>query len=412
MPTMTASPRAGTRVPGTRRLLRLTTRLAASFAACLAACLALAAVAPATLRAQQEPPRRLELAPDAVEPRQDETVTDRRVRNAFVRDQSILGLAVYGPAFATMVGRNGVTATAGYLVMAGGTFFAAAEVARRWELTEAQQLLSTRMAWRGAGTALYVSTSGFGPNNASTDGAAALLGGLGGTAAGLAIGKGLTPGEAIATVFGHDLAFLSAVGLTYALDPDRSDGTGMSDQTRAIVHTGAGWGGYALGRLYAGRAPYNVTAGDVTSLWLGAGLGVLATGSLIAESGPDDRTVALTSVGGALLGTVLADRALVRRYDHSRSEANLLALGTTAGALMGIGVGVLIAGDVERGEGLTLALAAAGGVAGIALTERYLQPRRDEGRRVGLGRLTIDPVGLAGAAVRAPGRHGILRITF
>jgi hypothetical protein len=371
------------------------------------------AAAPAA--AQQEPPRRLDLSRETAEhdaPPQDAARTAGHVRDAFVRDQTILGLAMYGPAFAAMVGHNGITAVAGYLVMAGGSFFAAAEVTRRMEMSEAQQLLATRMAWRSGLGALHVVTAPDSPDNANTAGAATLLGGLLGTGLGLAIGNGLTPGEAIATTFGHDLLFLAGTALAVAADPDRADSGGLNDQSRAIIGTASGWAGYALGRFYAGNVPYNVTAGDVTALWLGAAIGATATGALIAESDPGDRSIALTSLAGALLGTYAADRVLVRRYDHSRGEGNLLALGGAAGGLMGIGVGVLVAGEIDRGGSLTLGLAAAGAATGALLTERYLRPRRDAGRTLRVGGVSVHPVGLASLASGLPGRHTLLRLTF
>lgn len=366
------------------------------------------------LQAQETPPRRLEFAPDSALPAAD-TVrpTTRTVRNAFVRDQTILGLTVYGPSFSAMVGQNsGVSAAAGYLVMAGGTFFAAAELTRRMEMSEAQQLLSTRMAWRTALEALYIATAPDDQVNGSAAGAATLLGGFGGTAAGLLVGKGLTPGEAVATTFGHDLAFVSAGMIEYAVDPTASNDDFVSDQNRAIVMTVAGWGGYALGRLYAGRAPYNVTAGDVKSLWLGTAIGATAAGAAVVEAEPSQQTVALSLLAGGLAGTYLADRLLVRRYDHSRSEGNMLMLGGVAGGLMGVGVGVLVAGEAEREGAVTLGFATLGAIGGVILTERFLQPTGDEGRQFGLGRLTIDPAALAAAASGLNGRHAIARFTF
>jgi hypothetical protein len=102
----------------------------------------------------------------------------------------------------------------------------------------------------------------------------------------------------------------------------------------------------------------------------------------------------------------------VRRYDHSRSEGNMLALNGVTGGLMGVGVGVLVAGEAEREGAVTLGFATLGAVAGTLLTERYLQPRGDEGRQFGMGRLSIDPAGLALAATGARGRHAIARFTF
>ena len=103
--------------------------------------------------AQQSPPRRLDFGADTITPqtrRDTATVTSREMRTAFVRNQTILGLTVYGPAFSAMVADDAVTATAAYFVIAGGSFFAANEVARRAVITPARQFLSSRMAWRGA----------------------------------------------------------------------------------------------------------------------------------------------------------------------------------------------------------------------------------------------------------------------
>jgi hypothetical protein len=58
-------------------------------------------------------------------------------RNAFVRNQTILGLLAYGPAFAGAIADNGAGATAGYLVVAGGSFFAASEISRRTSISRA-----------------------------------------------------------------------------------------------------------------------------------------------------------------------------------------------------------------------------------------------------------------------------------
>jgi hypothetical protein len=373
----------------------------------------MSAVVPAVASAQESPPTRLDFSADPAQDRLErQDPTPQPVRNAFVRDQTILGLGAYGPSFAAMVGDDGVKATAGYLVMAGGTFFAAVELSRRMDMTQGQQLLSTRMAWRGAATALYVMVSPEEAHNQSTTGAVTLLAGLGGTTAGLLVGRGLTPGEAVATTFGHDLAFVGAGLVAYAADPRTGDDRGLAPQSRAMMLTGAGWAGYALGRLYAGRARYNVTAGDVTALWLGTAIGATAAGTAIVETEIADQAIALTMLGGGLAGAWLADRVLVRRYDHSRSEGNMLALGGVAGGLMGVGVGVLVAGEAEREGAVTLGFATLGAATGVLLTERYLQPRGDEGRPLGLGRLEIDPAGLALAATGMRGRHAIARLTF
>jgi hypothetical protein len=180
----------------------------------------------------------------------------------------------------------------------------------------------------------------------------------------------------------------------------------------AVAWSAAGIGGYFLGRWYAGIVPHNLTVGDLQTLWTGATIGALAAGTAIASSDPNRETVATSLLAGGWLGVILTERTLVRRYDHTRSEANLVALGGGAGALMGIGVGLLIAGEADRGESLTLGFATVGAVAGVAMSERYLQPDRDAGRLAWLERVRVTPGALAAVAMRAPGRHPLVSFTF
>lgn len=366
-------------------------------------------------------PRRLDFSRDSVTTPARDTVTreprltSAGMRTVFVRNQSVLGLSVYGPAFAAMIGTEPATRIASYMVMAGGTFFAANELTRQIEITPAREVLSSRMGWRGtiSGLSLAIASD----VRSGEAGAMTLIGGLGGSAIGLALGGGLTEGEAVATVVGHDILVLSSLATTYIADANEGDGAGLSPQARVMIPMVAGWGGYALGRLYAGRVPYEVTAGDALLLWLGAGVGGLAGSALIAESSPSNQAVAGTLLVSGLAGVWAADRFIVRRYDHTRSEGALVALGGGAGSLMGIGLGVLISGDADRTSGPTLAFATLGAIGGILLAERSAQPALDQGRRLEVGqsspsRLEVNPMAAFAAATRAPGQHAIVRFTF
>ncbi len=328
----------------------------------------------------------------------------------FIRDQTVLGVSVYGPAFALAVADDAISGAAAYLVMAGGSFFAASEVTRRVEITEARDLLSRALATRGAGNLLMVSS--LNRSSPRRVAGAALLGGLGGTAAGLVIGGGLTAGEAAATVFGHDLAYLSAIALTTTSDPDPFDERSPSMGRVATTWTLAGLGGLAVGRLYAGNADHQVTVGDVETLWLTAGVGALAGATAVADAEAEPQTKAMAMLGGALVGTVLGERTLVRRRDFTPTEGRRLALGAGAGALMGIGIGVLTAGEAEAGGTLALGFATAGAVGGIALTERYLQPVADAGRYGALSRMRVDPLAVVSTLSGRPGRHTLLAFAF
>lgn len=328
----------------------------------------------------------------------------------FIRDQTVLGVTVYGPAFALAVADDAISGAAAYIVMAGGSFFASAEAARRMEITEARYLLSRAMATRTTGNLVMLSSlSGSSPRRVA---GAALLGGLGGTAAGLAVGGGLTAGEAAATVFGHDLAYLSAVALTTTSDPDPFDERSPSMGRVATTWTLAGLGGYAVGRLYAGNTDHQVTVGDVEALWLTAGIGALAGATAVADTEAEPQTRAMAMLGGALVGTVVGERTLVRRRDLTPIEGRRLALGAGAGALMGIGIGVLTVGEAEASGSLALGFATAGAIGGLALTERYLQPAADAGRSGALSRLRVDPLAIASTVTRRAGRHTLLALTF
>lgn len=371
------------------------------------------ALAATSLAAQQEPPRRLDLGTpvqEAETPR-DEGQTSREIRNAYVRTQLGLGLGAYGPAFAVMLGSEPATRIAGWMLMSGATFFAANEITRQVNVTPARHVLSTRMGARGSLNFLLLGNAWQLPEGQI--GALTLIGGLGGSAAGLWIGGGLTEGEAVASVVAHDMVAASTYAVTWMIDPREGDADGLSRSARLAIPMVLGWGGYAIGRSWAGNAPYEVTAGDATLLWLGAGIGAAAAATTIVEGEPATQTVAGTLLAGGLLGVWGADRYFVRKFDHTRGEGALVATGAGAGALMGIGFGVLISGDAERSSAPTLAFGTMGAMAGAWLTERYAQPARDEGRRVEVGsRVQFNPAGIAAAAARTPGQHSILRITF
>src|ERR1700674_5068865 len=124
-----------------------------SLSSSLAALVALAV--PVLAASAQSSPRRLELSdslrsaarreprttsavrqatpfqPVAPEPRLGEGL----LRNSFIRDQTILGLLVYGPAFAATVTNDAVAWSAAYLVAGGGSHFAAVELSRDLAIT-------------------------------------------------------------------------------------------------------------------------------------------------------------------------------------------------------------------------------------------------------------------------------------
>ena len=350
------------------------------------------------------------LPPDVARERND-------AGNAFIRNQTLLGLTVYAPAFSYAIGENGTSRAAGYLVVAGGSFFAASEIARRMFISRAQNDLSANTGLNGAlaswGTAYLFDADD------RTQAGAAFIGGMAGTALGLRFGRRMTEAEAVGAGFGSHLGALIAFGTSEMLQGDGDctlDPGGVitecrdtpSDKLEVFTIIASGLVGYPLGVLYPRNSSYNVTPGDIQTLWTSMGLGVLGGVSFLPESPRTSTAYAVGTLGG-IVGVLAGDRFLVRRKDFSRTGAGRLGLGAAAGGLMGAGVAALIDTDF-RDPQLVFALTTVGGLVGLIVTERTIDPRPDAGRqRI---RVTFNPSGLVGTATRAQGMHSLFTVRF
>jgi len=336
--------------------------------------------------------------------------------NAFVRNQTIIGVLFYGPSFAYALTDDAAGRTAAYLLAAGGSFFAASELTRRMEISDSQNAYATHFATRGSLMGAGIAYAFDGGDN--WIGAGSFVAGVGGTALGLWLGRGRSVDEAAATGFGADaLALMAGIGQMYGRDGWNGDDDDPDDsyptRSEAGVLVGAGLVGYQLGALYPRLVPYNVTEGDVRSLWVTGGIGLLGASALIAGGETSDEAEAAAVISGFLVGVGLGNYINVRRLDMTLREANLLALGTGAGALMGAGLYVLIDADDDDGgdnDGLARGIATAGAIAGFWLTERYVEPGFDRGSP--FSRLDVNPTGLALAAMGARGKFPVLSLKF
>jgi len=326
--------------------------------------------------------------------------------STFVRNQSILGVAVYGPAFAEAVTNNDAARVASWLLVSGGTFFGALELARDYQISAPQTTLSSFGGAQGAlaGGALVYALGG------TEDGVAAgaFVGGVGGTAVGLLAGRGMTQGQARAAGFGATVTSLVALGgLGMA---GTFDDNGPAPRGVAAILLGAGLAGYPLGVRYAGSKSFNVTPGDVSVLAVTTTLGTALGGAFVVDRDhPSGRTVAVALTAGGLAGLAAGDRFFVRRFDHSDADAGLLSLGAGAGALMGLGTAVLLDRSGKRGA-LELSLGTVGSVAGLAIAERYTSAKLDERRTS--SRINFSPTGLALAAAGVRGSFPVLSVGF
>ena len=348
-----------------------------------------------------------------------ETIVARTdARNAFIRGQTLLGLGVYGPAFAGAIGDNTGSASAGYLVVAGGSFFVASEISRRMFISRPQADLSTNMGLNGAlagWATTYLLSAGD-----RTQFAGAFIGGLTGATIGVRAARSMTEADAVAAGFGSHIGASIAFGTMEALRGNREctfdpltfvqscTTRRLSNRSEVAVVLASGLIGYPIGLLYPRNARYNVTAGDVETLWTTAALGAGAGIALLNRDASYSRFATMATAGG-VLGMMAGDRFLVQRYDHDRGEADRLSLGTAAGALMGAGIAALGKSSRENPHVIG-GLAVGGGLAGLIVTERYLRPNPDAGRpRL---RVTFNPASIALLAARTPGSHSLLNVRF
>jgi hypothetical protein len=337
-------------------------------------------------------------------------------RNAFIRGQTLLGLLVYAPTFAGAITSNDAAAGSAYLVVAGGTFFAASEISRRMFISRPQTDLAFNLGHNGAlagWAATYLVDA-----NGHTQSGGAFIGGIAGTTLGLRIARNMTEADAVGAAFGSDIAALIGFGTAETIRGStgcvlRTDGSvdcggSISDRGVVAIVLASGIVGYPLGVLYPRNASYNVTAGDIQTLWPSAGLGVLTANAFLGKDA-STRTIAAASTAGGVLGMVLGDRFLVRRFDHSRADGGRVTLGFFTGGLMGAGIGAL-GNTSDPNPHLVSALSAVGGLAGIIATERYVDASPDAGRR-GM-RLTFNPASIFLVAARTPGNHSLLNVRF
>jgi len=328
-------------------------------------------------------------------------------RGAFVRNQMLLSALMYSPAVAALTHDATAGATL-YLLGIGGSFFALTDLSRRTTITKAQNTLATDGALRATGL-LFATYHAFGTRPSSDLGAATvLIGGIGGSIVGYQLGRGLTPGEAKAMSFGSTLAGLTALGVGGAVGLLADDGRGAT----ALSVVG-GISGYALGRSYPRRAAYSVTSGDIQMLGVSGLLGIMTAGlPMIHRDTPDLPATSALLTAGMLAGVWVGDRVFVRPFDHTDADANLVALGTVAGGLIGAAPPTLAQSENRTAYLLSITAGAALGTWGA---EMLVSPRRAGAntRRVGsANRVQFDPAALALTALRRPGAYSVLRLSF
>ena len=290
------------------------------------------------------------------------------VRGSFVANQTILGVALFGPSAAALAG-NAAGGTAAYLAVAGGTFFLAADRARRTSVSGAQSHLAWHGALHGAAAAGLAAYSLGGEDVDDKAIAGALLaGGILGDVVGYHVARPMTDAEAHGVSHGAFATAGVGVGSLVATGMWRQE---SSRRVATALVIGAGAIGYPLGLRYAHNTSYRVTSGDVGTLIVGELLGTSAMATFIPQRSDDEQAIAGVLTAGFVVGALGADRLIVRRFDYDDPESRLLQLGTVAGAVVGVAVPVLAESDDPL---LLFGPATLGGLAGAILTHNLVAP--------------------------------------
>lgn len=325
-------------------------------------------------------------------------VVSQPAGNAFVRNQTFLGLAAYGPATAALLSESSAAAAAGgYFLAAGTSFFVAANTVRHREVTRAQAARAAHGGIRGAITGLGIAKM-YNANGGPEWGAPILGGALIGTVAGFQQARGMSDGEAASAGLFADLGALTTLGIggslgafkgrttvrqyeivtpngtftnSYTETDNRLRGPGQATVATAI---GAEVLGYAIGPRYARRATYNVTAGDVTAVFTSALVGGVITSSFVSDHAKAPSRFAV-GTAGVVLGALAGDRGLARKADRTAADGTLLQLGALAGALIGGGVAAIAE---TEGQGAAL-MGGIGGALGLLAADNIIKPVKDAG---------------------------------
>lgn len=340
---------------------------------------------------------------------------DQGGRSTLLGQTALLGFAFYGPALPYVLGTDDPsTATGLYLLTSGASFFVPYLLTQDQPVSRSMATLSGYGASRGIahGFLLYRllagdrdesyviyegGADGYDYRDEENDERAAA-----GTAMALSVAEGIggylwarderfTPGTAVAVSTGGDFGLAGGLALSYLLGAD--DIGVRSASAFGLAGAGAGVLG---GRWIAARRNY--TAGDASVIYTTGLIGALSGLAAADLANLRGRGLVTGGMVGAGTGLYLGDR-LVRGTDLTLGQASLTALGTTAGALAGLGAGILVGGD-DVDETIPLVGSALGSVAGFALTYRALAPglQPDPGEVASSWKVRVDPRGVVGLA--------------
>lgn len=334
---------------------------------------------------------------------------DQSGRSALLWGSTLWSLFYYGTAISYAISGPDFNIGATYLIAGGLGYLVPMALTGDAEVSTGASTLALGGMFQGAIHGWLLGAVILGPELDVRFGSAlSSITGVAETVAGLLIGKNMAISDgrasAINTSSFYGMVCGGLLGIT-AFGPEFNGAVG------ARVSSGLALAG-SVGGMLVGNAlanDQNLTPADGTMYATSGLLGLTlpyAVMMAFADSPLDGRIISGAGIVGAIGGLWLGTE-LVRGHDFDSDDASTVVLGTLAGAVSGIGVGLLLK-DARLYTPLMWAGAASG--FGLAIGTRSPRP---EGRSFGHLQFNINPVDLAlGARSAIPIPVGSLTYRF
>ncbi len=263
-------------------------------------------------------------------------------RSKFVLGETLLSIFLYGPAILTAFNSDNAGVDVGLeLIIGGSGYFLSSALTRNGPMTDAEGSLSLGGAFLGAvhGGLMYELFSSGNPGLGIGPVIAAASLAETGTGYAIASNNTMTEGTADMIRYGGLFGMIDGFGLAFAVNNHAPHAlwSGLSLAGSAA--------GFAAGTMMANSQFYNRGGGLVVltigtySAYIPAIIYASAINYNFAHSPPSG--LPLVGIAGNIGGVMLANSFLENR-DFSTAEGSTVILGTTAGCLIGGGLGAIL----------------------------------------------------------------------
>lgn len=324
--------------------------------------------------------RRVPMTPDEVEVlRRDvadrmaraapERLVDQEGRPRLLAGATALGLGFYGwAAPATFEADDPNTAIGLYMVVSASSFALPFMATQRATVTMADADLALYGASRGIAHGVFLREA-LDPHHDIDTGQVLGMAMVASIAEGTAFyswsrSSELEPGVTRTMGTLGDYGMLSTIGLVSVATPGGLPRTSMGWSALCGSAAGVAAGRmFAAGRGFSGGDAGVMRTATLVGAFTGASIGDLARGG----GGPDDPWIIGAITGGGI--AFVAGNGLVAGHDFTEGQSRMVAYGTGAGALLGLGLAFLTVDEEDAGGVIT----AGGAVLGFALVYSALR---------------------------------------